>query len=212
MISKKRYFYSFIFTVALYSMIFAVLFFNYEFLIFKNKKIEDKSIDLNFVSLISQEKIIKNEAIVKKEEIKKEIVKKSTKEEPIIQKKEIEKVAIKEPKKEIEKVVKKEQEFIQKSVKKTYEEDFLNQHLKLIVKLIQQNIKYPKRAKILNVEGSVLIKFKILSDGSVQNIEAINGHKLLIKSSIKAIENASKNFPKVEKDITIKVPIQYSLT
>lgn len=220
MINTKRYFYSFFLTTALYLIIFVSIFYSYESFIVKNKKIEDKSIDLNFVSLISQEKIVKKEPIVKKEEIKKEIkkeiIKKTIKKEPIIEKKVVKKTTPKEikekPKKEIKKIVKKEQERIIKSVKKSYEENFLDEHLKLIAKLIQQNIEYPRMAKRLNIQGSVLVKFIILSNGSVKSIEAINGHKLLIKATIEAIESASKKFPKVKKDITIKVPILYCLT
>ncbi|PKN14766.1 MAG: hypothetical protein CVU67_03950, partial [Deltaproteobacteria bacterium HGW-Deltaproteobacteria-24] len=105
----------------------------------------------------------------------------------------------------------KEQEAIQKSNPKTYEEQFLDEHLQEIVKQIQQHIIYPKRAKQLNIQGEVLVEFKILKKGTVENINALQGHVLLKKSALNAIKEASQFFPKVKKDMTIKVPIVYSL-
>ncbi|MFA7084601.1 MAG: energy transducer TonB, partial [Arcobacteraceae bacterium] len=92
-----------------------------------------------------------------------------------------------------------------------YEQEFLDEHLQQIVKLIQQHIIYPKRAKSLNIQGEVLLKFKILISGEAENIEALKGHMLLKNSALEAIEKASKSFPKVKKEITIQVPIVYSL-
>ncbi|WP_164969702.1 energy transducer TonB [Arcobacter sp. F2176] len=207
-------------TIFLYGLVFTGVLYSYDSLIIKNK-VKEKSINLNFVSLLEQEKIVKKEPAVKKEVPKKEIKetkisKKATKKKVLKKeavKKVVEKKTIrKKTEKEEKKIVKKEQEFIQKSVKKTYEQDFLNEHLKQIVALIQKNIKYPKRAKRLNIQGKVLIKFKILTNGKIIEIESISGHTLLIKSSLEAIENASKEFPKVKKEIVIKVPIEYTLT
>ncbi|RXJ82790.1 hypothetical protein CRU95_01615 [Arcobacter sp. F2176] len=220
MLNFKRYFYSFFLTIFLYGLVFTGVLYSYDSLIIKNK-VKEKSINLNFVSLLEQEKIVKKEPAVKKEVPKKEIKetkisKKATKKKVLKKeavKKVVEKKTIrKKTEKEEKKIVKKEQEFIQKSVKKTYEQDFLNEHLKQIVALIQKNIKYPKRAKRLNIQGKVLIKFKILTNGKIIEIESISGHTLLIKSSLEAIENASKEFPKVKKEIVIKVPIEYTLT
>ena len=220
MLNSKRYFYSFFLTIFLYGLVFTGILYSYDSLIIKNK-VKEKSINLNFVSLVEQEKIVKKEPAVKKEVPKKEvketkISKKATKKKVLKKeavKKVVEKKTIrKKTEKEEKKIVKKEQEFIQKSVKKTYEQDFLDEYLKQIVALIQKNINYPKRAKRLNIQGKVLIKFKILTNGKIIEIESISGHTLLIKSSLEAIENASKEFPQVKKEIVIKVPIEYTLT
>ncbi|WP_419766838.1 energy transducer TonB [Arcobacter sp.] len=220
MLNFKRYFYSFFLTSFLYGLVFTGILYSYDSLIIKNK-VKEKSINLNFVSLFEQEKIVKKEPAVKKEVPKKEIKetkisKKATKKK--VPKKEavkkvVEKKTIrKKTEKEEKKIVKKEQEFIQKSVKRTYEQDFLEEHLKQIVALIQKNINYPKRAKRLNIQGKVLVKFKILINGEIKDVTSISGHRLLIKSSLEAIEKASKEFPKVKKEIVIKVPIEYTLT
>ncbi|MGB7402213.1 MAG: TonB family protein [Arcobacter sp.] len=220
MLNAKRYFYSFFLTSFLYGLVFTGVLYSYDTLFIKNR-VKEKTINLNFVSLVEQEKIVKKEPVIKKEVPKKEVEEKKISKK-VIKKKVLKKEAVKKvvekkiitkkPEKEEKKIVKKEQEFIQKSIKKTYEQDFLNEHLKQIVVLIQKNIKYPKRAKRLNIQGKVLIRFKILTNGEIREIKSISGHTLLIKSSLEAIEKASKAFPKVKKDIVIKVPIQYTLT
>jgi|TARA_R110002033_G_scaffold802_7_gene7809 protein TonB len=225
MLNAKRYFYSFFLTSFLYGLVFTGVLYSYDTLFIKNR-VKEKTINLNFVSLVEQEKIVKKEPIVKKEvpqkeveekKISKKVIKKKIIKNKVLKKEAVKKVVekkiiTKKHEKEEKKIVEKEQEFIQKSIKKTYEQDFLNEHLKQIVVLIQKNIKYPKRAKRLNIQGKVLIRFKILTNGKIREVESISGHTLLIKSSIEAIEKASKTFPKVKKDIVIKVPIQYTLT
>ena len=80
-----------------------------------------------------------------------------------------------------------------------------------IIKLIQQHVSYPNRARSINIQGEVLVSFEILESGLIRNIKALDGHSLLKKSAIKAVEDASRFFPKVEKNLTIKIPINYSL-
>jgi protein TonB len=87
----------------------------------------------------------------------------------------------------------------------------LDKNLALIRSLINENVKYPSKAKKLSIEGIVVVKFKILEDGSVENIQIIEGHALLRNSTIEAIEEASKSFPKSEMSIEIQIPIEYKL-
>ena len=63
----------------------------------------------------------------------------------------------------------------------------------------------------MDVQGNVLVEFTLKRDGSITSIKALKGHKLLRKSTIKAIYEASRLFPTVQKDIKIKVPIEYRL-
>lgn len=233
--TKKRYLKSFSLTLILYSMIFATIILNFDSI--KKAKVEDNKrlISLNQVYIVAQEKKVikkkekkvKRKKIVKKK-IEKKIVKKQIREKPKKIKKLVKKSKpkellqkvvekqIKEKTKIDEKLVEKEhswhkKEIIEKKVVRNYSKEYLDKHLKEIVKLIQQNIRYPKMAKRLNIQGEVVIEFKLLNTGKVLNIKPISGHKFLIKSSIKAIEKASKNFPKVNSEIKIKVPINYKL-
>jgi len=231
--AKKRYTHSFLVTLLLYGAIFTFLLFSFKPFVQPVAISKEQSISLNHIALVSQEK--QEEA--QKQEKPKEEVKKIEKEEP---KKEVikevikEKPKIKEAKKEStkeekptqmsnpqpkesnnEEVPKKEfehaQEAIQQATPKNYEEQFIDENLQKIVKLIQQNIVYPKRARELHIQGEVLVVFTLLKEGGLENLEALEGHVLLKKSALNAIETATASFPKVEKDITIKVPIVYSL-
>ena len=140
------------------------------------------------------------------------------KEEKVIEKKSVEKQEFK-PIKEVEKVVdntvveKTKTEEKQLEVKPIIDDkkDYLDKHLAQIRELINKNVKYPSKAKKLSIEGIVIVKFKILEDGTVQNIEIIQGDKFLQTSTIEAIEEASKNFPKTNQNIEIQVPIEYKL-
>lgn len=171
-----------------------------------------------------QNKIIEKK-IVKKVESKKSVIKKETKK--IIAKK-TEKPIKKVEEKIIENFVKKEipkNEVVEKLVnvkpqtkkiitaQKTpsYEECFLQEHLLQIRKEIQKHVKYSKKAKKLKIQGKVLVEFALNTNGTIDYIKTLEGHKFLQKSTIDAIYSASSNFPKVEKSITIKIPIEYKL-
>ena len=228
----NRYFSSFFIAFFFYTiLLFCIFYFilNNEIII---KKIEEpKLISLNHIELVPE---IKQE-VVKVEEQKKEIekiVEKSVeipkpiiqkkieklKEEKVIEKKSVEIQEFK-PIKEVEKVVdntvveKTKTEEKQLEVKPIIDDkkDYLDKYLAQIRELINKNVKYPSKAKKLSIEGIVIVKFKILEDGRVQNIEIIQGDKFLQTSTIEAIEEASKNFPKTNQNIEIQVPIEYKL-
>ena len=206
--TKKRYTHSFILTALIYLSISFIIFYSFEQINQPKILNKEKTISLNHISLIEQEKH-EIKKVEKKEIIKEEkkVISKSEPKPKSIEKKEV----VKEQKEKEIKKDDKEQEAIKKS-SKSYEEEFLDEHLQKIVQLIQKNVVYPKRAKELNIQGKVFILFKISTKGEIEELKGISGHRLLMKSAIKAIEKASKEFPQVKKEITIKVPIQYTLT
>jgi TonB family protein len=63
----------------------------------------------------------------------------------------------------------------------------------------------------MNVQGRIIVEFTLLTDGRLQNIKVISGHRLLRKATIKALEKALSFFPIVSQRITIKAPIDYRL-
>ena len=89
--------------------------------------------------------------------------------------------------------------------------EYLDKNLALIRSLINENVKYPSKAKKLSIEGIVVVKFKILANGTVENIEIIEGHAFLKASTIDAIEEASKKFPKSNSNIDVQIAIEYKL-
>ncbi len=196
---------------------------------------ETKTISLSHIELKpevqeQQKEPTKNETPLQEEkkEIKKIVEKAIEKPKPIIEKKVINKVVeekILEKKEQVE-TTKQTVEDTQKQVATTTSEvqtqtlakpvvdekkEYLDKYLSQIRDLINQNVKYPPKAKKLCIEGIVLVKFKITSNGSVEDITIIDGHKFLQDATIEAIEEASKSFPKTNKSIEIQIPIEYKL-
>jgi protein TonB len=190
-------------------------------------KVVENSIQEEIKEKIEEEKIVE----IPKPEIKKE-VKKETKEKvikkvqkkEIVEKKQITKKEIKDsenPKKDSivkEQIVQKHiqsEEIVKNQINDLPKVDdkkvYLDKHLAQIRKLINQNIKYPKRARKLSIEGIVVVKFKINENGSIENITILEGHKFLQNATIEAIQEASKSFPKTNKSIEIQIPIEYKL-
>jgi len=66
-------------------------------------------------------------------------------------------------------------------------------------------------AKKLKIQGVVDVSFTILPDGSVTNIKTKNAHRLLQKSAYNTIKEASSEFKKPKKKVTISLKIEYKL-
>ena len=227
----RRYFSSFFIAISFYAFFAVCLFYlmaNDK--VFIKKAEETKLISLNHIELkpeIKEEKkepepqtkeIVKEEKIVEtpkpitpKKVKKKEIEKKIT-EKKVVEKQES------EPTKKIQEQVNKIEEKAPVSENKLppkplldEKKDYLDKHLAQIRNLINQNVKYPLKAKKLSIEGIVTVRFKINENGTIENITILDGHKFLQSATIEAIEEASKNFPKTNKSIEIQIPIEYKL-
>lgn len=225
----RRYFSSFFIAISFYSFFAICLFYimtNDK--VFIKKEEETKLISLNHIELkpeIKEEKkepepqtkeIIKEEKIVEtpkpiipkkveKKEIEKKIVEKT-----VVEKKEFESTSkIEEKAKVTENQI--PQQLLPQKPPVDEKKEYLDKHLEQIRSLINQNVKYPLKAKKLSIEGIVTVKFKINEDGTVENITIIDGHKFLQSATIEAIENASKSFPKTNQSIEIQIPIEYKL-
>lgn len=217
----NRYFNSFLITLVFYSFFAFLIFY-----LFMDKKMildEPKTIQKISLSHIELEKKpvvnqIKEENIIQKE--KKEQIKEEIKPEPI------EKVVKKEEIKEQKNPTKEEnvkENIVNNDIQKETKElvatkpvidekkEYLEKHLALIRDLINQNVKYPLKARKLSIQGVVTVRFKINENGTVENIIIVDGHKFLQNATIEAIEEASRNFPKTNKTIEIQIPIEYKL-
>ena len=229
----RRYFSSFFIAISFYSFFAICLFY-----IMANDKIfikkaeETKLISLNHIELkpeIKEEKkepepqtkeIIKEEKIVEtpkpiipkkveKKEIEKKIVEKTVVEKNI-EKKELEPTTkIEEKAKVTENQI--PQQLLPQKPPVDEKKEYLDKHLEQIRSLINQNVKYPLKAKKLSIEGIVTVRFKINENGTIENITILDGHKFLQSATIEAIEEASKNFPKTNQSIEIQIPIEYKL-
>ena len=227
----NRYFSSFFIAFLFYTILLFCIFylFSENELIIKKTE-EPKLISLNHIELVPQ--IKQEEAkIEEKKEIEKVVEKTVEIAKPIVQKK-IEKKVIEKKiveKQEFETTKKVEEVATNTTVEKSLEKpiveektvqskpvtdekkEYLDKHLAQIRELINKNVKYPQKAKKLSIEGIVIAKCKILEDGTIENIEIIDGHKFLQNATIEAIQEASKNFPKTNQSIEIQIPIEYKL-
>lgn len=162
------------------------------------KKVETKKIVPKKVVVVPK---IKKEEIEKKIEVKEEIevvekIKPIVNKEPIV-KKQIEIVAPVETPQEKK-----------KKIAQHYVENSLHQ----IRELIKENLYYPRSARRRGIVGEVLIEFRLSKDAEIDNITILSSkHKILSRSAIKTIQNLSSEFPKPKEDITLSIPINYSL-
>ncbi|MDD4330475.1 MAG: TonB family protein [Aliarcobacter sp.] len=224
----RRYFSSFFIAISFYAFFAVCLFYlmaNDK--IFIKKAEETKLISINHIELkpeIKEEKkepepqtkeIVKEEKIVEtpkpitpKKVEKKEIEKKTV--EKITEKKVVEKQELEPTKKIQEQVFNKIEEKAPQPLINE-KKDYLDKHLAQIRNLINQNVKYPLKAKKLSIEGIVTVRFRINENGTIENITILDGHKFLQSATIEAIEEASKNFPKTNQSIEIQIPIEYKL-
>ena len=93
------------------------------------------------------------------------------------------------------------------------EKEFLDAHLGKIRALLIQNLKYPRNAQRLKMQGEVRVSFRLKSDGSVENIEVVqsSGFEILDEDAKTLIKNTAPQFPKPTKSITLSVPLAYLL-
>jgi TonB family protein len=93
------------------------------------------------------------------------------------------------------------------SVTKYIKEEFM-----YIREIIVSNINYPVRAQLHHEEGTLLVSFFILQDGSVSNIKVVksSGFIILDNNAIRTIEKSAP-FPKPPCVAELKIPVTYSL-
>ena len=97
-------------------------------------------------------------------------------------------------------------------------QDALSPYLKEVREKIESVKKYPGTASKFGVEGTVYVKFTILSNGNVEEVEVArsSGYETLDKAAVLAIKNATP-FPPLPKAIRreslrIEVPLVFKLT
>jgi protein TonB len=103
-------------------------------------------------------------------------------------------------------VVKKQQ------TKKSIHNNYINNNLALIQKMLQENLYYPRRARKKGIEGDVLVSFVLSTSAKIESIKVLSSsHEILSRGAIKTIEELSGKFPKPSEELNIKIPITYRL-
>ncbi|HIP55289.1 MAG TPA: energy transducer TonB [Sulfurimonas autotrophica] len=92
------------------------------------------------------------------------------------------------------------------------EEEYLKENLAKIATLIKENLYYPRVARKRGIQGSVTVRFILLQDATVIQITTISSNsEILTRAAIKTIKELSGEFPRPKRNLTITLPIQYSL-
>lgn len=92
------------------------------------------------------------------------------------------------------------------------EERYKEKNLAKIVEILQENLYYPRRARKRGVEGKVIIRFTLSKTSDILDIKVLSSKsEILSRSAIQTIKNIKNKLPNPKKEITIKVPVVYSL-
>jgi len=77
-----------------------------------------------------------------------------------------------------------------------------------LIHKINSNKSYPNMARRRGIEGLVDVKFKILSDGNVEDIKIVSGRSIFKKSATQAI---TRSFPVIVKDSLFDFPREFKI-
>lgn len=79
---------------------------------------------------------------------------------------------------------------------------------------IAQKQEHPFMLRKRGIEGEVTVEFDVFTDGRVDNISVVrpSQYEAFNEASVKAIKDASKNFPKLERDQGFTMVLRFNLT
>ena len=78
---------------------------------------------------------------------------------------------------------------------------------------IAQKQEHPFMLRKRGIEGEVTVEFDVFTDGRVDNISVVrpSQYEAFNEASVKAIKDASKNFPKLERDQGFTMVLRFNL-
>ena len=82
-----------------------------------------------------------------------------------------------------------------------------------IKRAIDQNLLYPRQARMMRMEGIAVVQFTYTTNRQLHNIRLLKGtgHSVLDQAAIQSIQRAAAAFPKVEHNFTLRLPIRFNL-
>ena len=81
-----------------------------------------------------------------------------------------------------------------------------------IARLIEENLSYPISARKKGITGLVVVKFCLSIEAKVSNVVVVeSSSEVLSRAAVKTIEDLSEKFPKPQSEITLSIPINYTL-
>ena len=221
---------SFLISIIIHSLLLVAFFYTYTYISSLKSDKKDEKICLTLTCIVEDHKEHVKEKVepkkrvppkpkLKVEKPKKEIVKKIIPKpltvpvvKEIVEPEEEPEIVYIEPVKEevIEEVlpVKSQEE---KAI--AQEQQYMDEHIKKIVRLLSENLYYPRSARKRGVVGEVLVKFCLSTDATVSAVEVISSQSdILSRAARKTIEDLSGEFPRPNEELILHVPINYELT
>lgn len=167
-------------------------------------KKEIKKIVPKKVKTIKEEKItvpVVKDKVLPKKEIIQEIEEMPEATQEPVQEKNIETVSYEE--------VQKEDEYTRS---KRVNKEYIDANIQKIVKLLSDNLYYPRSARKRGITGDVIVKFELSTEAKVNSIEIVTSENdILSRAAIKTLEDLSGKFPKPNEALVLEVPINYNL-
>ncbi len=216
----KRHISSLLLAIVVHVFIMVLLFSSYFYITSSQSKKNEEYMCVK-VSCFPEPKEIKkiSKQVVKKKEKKKiekpqEIPKEKTIEpklEKIVKEKIVKEEIIEDTSSQIiEKIV--EKTVVPSIIEKSSEKKYIDENLDKIIRLLQENLYYPRSARKRGIIGEVIVQFTLLEDSSVENIIIISSRReILSRAAQRTIEDLSGKFPKPKEKMILHIPIRYSL-
>ncbi|WP_415397963.1 energy transducer TonB family protein [Sulfurimonas sp. CS5] len=213
---------SFLFSLVFHGVLLLILLFTWENLPSTYKVDSKDKICVQLCDVIVEKPVVKPlkkpqpkpeekpKPIVKKIEIVKEVTVEvpEVKEETIVEEKYCEDIEV------VQKEIIKEDIYVENPATKQarLEQEYIQENIAKIVKLLQDNLYYPRRARKRGISGEVIVKFTLSKNAVVHSIEVISSKsEILSRAAVKTIEDLSGKFPIPSEELILHVPINYSL-
>ena len=93
---------------------------------------------------------------------------------------------------------------------------FKNSDLTAFRKFVQENLSYPKEAKVKGIEGRVFVQFVVSSEGYVKNVKVIQGiDPLLDAEAVRVIQSSPQWSPGENRGervaVRLTMPVDFNL-
>jgi protein TonB len=94
----------------------------------------------------------------------------------------------------------------------TYTQSYIDKNIEKIRELIAQNIYYPRKARRRHIEGKVILRFRLTTDGVIKDVTVVSSeHDVLSYAAKQILILIEDKVPKPKEDITLTLPIIYKL-
>ena len=94
----------------------------------------------------------------------------------------------------------------------TPEEMYVQTHISEIMSLLRKNLYYPRMARKRHIQGKVMVRFELRTNGEIHNITIMEaGRDILGAAAVTTIERLEGKFPLPDETLILHVPIMYQL-